>query len=155
METTLKNKILAGSVLIAVLAMSLFVAFSVNQNKVKGSVTPGGEYVSTSTKDQLGNTMANNVMIGGPCLATVGGCSGILGSVVITGAATGNFCLFDATTSDATKRSNAATTTLACFPASAAAGTYTFDLKYTYGPLLNYTGNVATGTITYRQYGGF
>ncbi len=78
---------------------------------------------------------------------------GILGSVIITGANTGYLTIYDATTTDATKRTTVATTSLRVItqiPASAAAQTYTFDAVYQYGLVAEWIGNVATSTITWR-----
>lgn len=79
--------------------------------------------------------------------------NGVLGSVVITGAATGTFELYDATTTNATLRTITATTSLvklASFPASTAAGTYVFDAAFSQGLIVAFTGTQGTTTITYR-----
>lgn len=113
-----------------------------------GSIYPGGEYLATSTA-------ASNVYgatITGDKLIKTG--TGALGSVIITGANTGIVNFYNATTSNVSARTgNVATSTilLASFPASAAAGTYTFDIEYTTGLLVELeTGLMATSTIVYR-----
>lgn len=80
--------------------------------------------------------------------------SGSFGSVVITGANTGVVNIYDATTTDVTKRTNnraTSTILLASFPASTVAGTYTFDAVYTDGLFVELnSGTMPTSTITYR-----
>jgi len=78
---------------------------------------------------------------------------GMLGSVVITGAAAGVFNLYNATTTDINLRTgNKATSTivLATFPASAAAGTYTFDRQFTDGLIIDMIGTSPTTTVTFK-----
>ncbi len=114
-----------------------------------GSVPATEEFIATTTgsaTSAYGNTITNDVKIKtGP---------GAFGSVVITGANTGIFNIYNATTSDVTKRTgNRATTTilLASFPASVAAGTYTFDARIDQGLWLELeAGIMPTTTITYR-----
>ena len=79
--------------------------------------------------------------------------NGVLGSVVITGAASGTFELYDATTTDATLRTITATTSLtklASFPTNAAVGDYIFDSAFTQGLIVAFTGTQGTTTITFR-----
>ena len=107
---------------------------------VVGSVQTGNEYNATTTGSI--QTPAVRVLQTGP---------GSLGSVVITGANTGTIQLYNATTSDVTKRTGqkaTSTITLADFPASAAAGTYTFDAVYTDGLLLVTSNSPVTPTST-------
>ena len=79
---------------------------------------------------------------------------GSLGSVVITGAGTGRFVLYDATTTNVTLRAKATTSlsVLADFPTAAAAGTYTFDRLFYEGLLVDMTATtlIPTTTITWR-----
>ena len=105
-----------------------------------GSVTVGNEYSATTTKKFQGKNMPN--------LTVLKPASGALGSVVITGAAAGQIVLYDASTSI-----NGAfypTTTLANFPNSTAAGTYTFDVNFNRGLLVEILTNTPTSTITFR-----
>ena len=113
-----------------------------------GSARPGDEYMATSTA-------ASNVYgatVTGDRLLKTG--SGALGSVIITGANTGVVNFYNATTSSVLLRTGGAATStilLASFPASAAAGTYTFDAEYTNGLLVELeSGTMSTSTITYR-----
>lgn len=113
----------------------------VSQTKpVEGSVSFGNSYHSTTTRAFNGTAMANGQLVQtGP---------GDLGSVVITGAGTGVINIYDATSTG--PHSDYATSTIATFPASTAAGTYTFDAQYYRGLLIEIVGSVATSTITYR-----
>lgn len=124
---------------------------------VEGSVNVGQAYQSTTTPS-LANL--SNLC---PPRAGSGRSTGILGSVVLTGANLGNFQLIDASTSDLVtgNSTRAATTTLliADFP-TAVAGvatttgqTFTFDAEFKNGLLINKVGNIATTTITYRCQG--
>ncbi len=80
--------------------------------------------------------------------------SGSFGSVIITGANTGIVNIYDATTTDVTLRTGQTATStilLASFPASTAAGTYTFDAVYKQGLYVDLVaGNMPTTTITFR-----
>lgn len=80
--------------------------------------------------------------------------SGTLGSVIITTAGNTSFDLFDATTTDVTKRATTQSTStimIASFPASATVGTYTFDTVFTKGLFFDVTaGTLGTTTITFR-----
>ncbi len=76
-----------------------------------------------------------------------------LGSVIITGATTGVWNIYDATTSDVTKRKLASSSLLvASFPASLATGTYTFDVRLNDGLFIDLqSGSLPTTTITWRR----
>lgn len=110
------------------------------QSAFFGSVPLGGEYHSTTTRTVAGIALTSPTVLNtGP---------GALGSVVITGAGTGVINVYDGTTT--TSHSDSATTTIATIPASAAAGTYTFDALYYKGLIIEIVGSAATSTITYR-----
>lgn len=112
------------------------------------SVSRGGEYNATSTASSniYGAFTDSRQIYNGP---------GTLGSVVITGAATGIMNFYDATTTDITKRTNNTSTSsilIASFPASTAAGTYTIDVDFFTALLLDSpTGTMPTTTITWRE----
>lgn len=108
--------------------------------KALGSVMVSGEYRSTTTRAYNGVGIVN--------LSVLNSNPGTLGSVVITGAGAGVINLYDGTSTV----TNLAwpTTTIATIPASAAAGTYTFDLSYYKGLIIEVTGTTPTSTITYR-----
>ncbi len=115
----------------------------ISQEPLLGSVNLANEYHATTTQQIAPIT---------PAYFTLKSETGALGSVIITGAATGNFTLYDATTTDVTKRAGATSTltVLAHFPTSAAAGTYTFDEVFFKGLLYTSVGNMGSSTITYR-----
>lgn len=77
-----------------------------------------------------------------------------LGSIVITGANTGSLKVYNATTTDATKRALATSSleVLAATPASLAVGTYTFDVVATKGLIYDWSSTaIPTSTITWRN----
>lgn len=132
----MKLKQIVITVLIAILAV-LGVDYSAGGKL--GSMPSGEAYNSTTTAAGMVNY---NLLKTG---------QGTFGSVVITGATTGLLRVYDATTTVATARTKAATTTLAVFPASTAAGTYTFDVAFSQGLLIDYaSAGYATSTITWR-----
>lgn len=105
-----------------------------------GSVNRGNEYTSTTTRNFSGTALTTRVLTTDP---------GALGSITITGANTGIIRIYDATTTGA--HSDHATTTLAEIPASAAAGTYVFDVISTRGLVFEVVSGLApTSTISYR-----
>lgn len=101
----------------------------------------------------LGNCTATTtdtfgpVVVGQTKLLKAG--SGVLCAVVITTSTAGSFNIYDATTSDATKRTRAATTTLAKIGASASTGDIQFNVPFSTGLLLEFQStNLASSTIT-------
>lgn len=131
-----------------VLGLSIIVGSFILQPKQNfGAVVTGSEYTSTST--------AQNSVYGaitGPGRIKSG--FGSLGTIVITGANTGIINLYDATTTDVTKRTgNVATSTIliASIPSSLVAGDYVYDVSLSYGLYLDLvSGNMPTTTISYR-----
>ena len=115
-----------------------------------GSVAQSNEYYATTTQ---GGTLQelNLTTTTGDIYETK---QGALGSVVITLAAANSIEIFDTTTTDRTKRAANLTTSsirMASFPASVAAGTYTFDEVYRRGLIVVFSGsNPPTSTFTYR-----
>lgn len=120
------------SVAIVLAIFAIGIALIQPSKHLVGSVGQGGEYNATSTPGMADNT---NLAKG----------FGVLGSVVVTGANTGTINIWDATTTAATSK-----ILLASFPASVAAGTYTFDVRYLTGLTIAITGTAPTSTITYR-----
>lgn len=111
-----------------------------------GSVEVGNQYQSTTTPAVADRTNL--------CPARTGMASsttGVLGSVNITGYGVGELMLVDATTSIATSRAIAATSSLmlAHFPVTGTS-TVHFDIGFKYGLFVDYTTGVGTSTITYR-----
>lgn len=119
---------------------AVFVGSDLSPRKDKtlniGSVDQAGEYQSTF------------VSTGYTDLTVIKNGAGTLGSVVLTGAAAGVLNLYDATST--VNNAQWATTTLASFPISAGTGTYTFDVIFQKGLLIDYVGVVSTSTITWR-----
>jgi hypothetical protein len=119
-----------------------FVYSNYQVNQVEGSVSFGNEYKATTTN--ASTVEATRVLKNGPAT---------LGSVVITGANTGMMVFYNATTTNPNFRnSNYSTSSIiiAEIPASAAAGTYTFDVDAPIGLVMSMSGTEPTTTITYR-----
>jgi hypothetical protein len=112
------------------------------------SVIQGNEYQSTST--------AASTLYGAQTAAEVllktG--NGSLAQVTITGANTGIVNFYNATTSNSALRTGQVASSsilIASFPASTAAGTYTFDASFVAGLLMvRVGGNQPTSTIMWR-----
>jgi hypothetical protein len=143
---TQTKSLLYGFVILATLSLIYF--FATQTHQVYASVPETQEYTATTTA-------ANGVFgttITGTKLIRTG--SGALGSFVITGANTGVVNFYDATTTNVSLRTGSVATSsilLASFPASTVAGTYTLDVRYSTGLLIDVpTGTVATSTVTYR-----
>lgn len=134
--------LIQGVILIGIIFLTALLIGS-NSQPVQGSVNDSSAaYNSTSTEDANGSHAMTS-----PQILSLG--YGTLGSVVITGASTGIINLYDATSTGA--HSDYATTTLASFPASTAAGTYTFDAKYIRGLVVELVGTTGTSTITWKK----
>ena len=148
MNNTLLNykNILAVAFLLIAVTLAMLVLQA--PRNAGASIRVGDEMFATSTAASA----VYGATITGDTLIKTG--TGALGSVIITGANTGIINFYNATTSNVSARTgNTATSTilLASFPASAAAGTYTFDVVYTTGLLVELeSGLMATSTITYR-----
>lgn len=140
------KNILATAFLLIAITLAMLV---LQQPRNAGaSIRVGDEYMATST---AANAVYGAAITGDTLIKTG---TGALGSVIITGANTGIINFYNATTSNVLARTgNPATSTIliASFPASAAAGTYTFDVTYTTGLLVELeSGLMATSTITWR-----
>jgi hypothetical protein len=136
------KKIYFPAILLVVGLLAGFLIGKSLLNPTVGSVTQGNEYYSTSTP------------VGGYTSALIKGGYGALGSVIVTTAGNQSYTLYNATTSNVTKRTgNKASSSimLAQIPASLVAGTYTFDITFTDGLLIDVTaGTLGTSTISYR-----
>jgi len=128
MKTIYKVLIGLGIVVLAVVFLS-------NQKveKTLGSVQDGQGYFSTTTVSLAAGTKAQ--------LKTTGG---MLGSLIIASTTAGlnNFIL-----KDATSTTDISSTTLAVFGATPTVGTYTFDVVFTRGLVIEATGAIS-GSIT-------
>lgn len=137
-------KIVLAVIVIAVIGGGIFLG---KDNGAQGSVTQGNEYVATSTADST----IYGAFTGDQLLKTG---HGSLGSVVITGANTGIVNFYNATTSSVLDRTgNKATSSIlmVSMPASLVAGTYTFDVAFTDGLLVELeSGLMPTTTVTFR-----
>ena len=130
----------------ALLLLTCAYLFIVSHQNAKASVGADG-YQATST--------AANALFGSQTVQTrIRTGPGIFGSVIITGANTGVVNIYDATTTDVNKRTgNTATSTilLASLPGSLVAGTYTFDVSFGTGLLVDvWSGSMPTSTITWK-----
>lgn len=147
MNTLTRYSSITATTLVAGTIALLALIFSLNQpSVVTGSTTYGNDYAATTT-------IQATWILDGFLTSTSTATNGTLGSVVITGAAAGTINIYDATTTNINLRAASMSTSsilLATMPASAAAGTYTFDRRYYNGLIVNIVGAVPTTTITYR-----
>lgn len=134
------NFIAAIAVSLAIIVLA-FILFFQHSQPVTASTIQGSEYQGTTT---TAGSFLNDVALNA---------GQTLGSVVITGPAAGVMNLYDATTSNVNLRTGqvpSSTILLATFPASAPAGTYTFDRIVRFGLFVNVVGTMPTTTITFR-----
>ena len=133
---------------IAIIAFAV-IWVGIQTSMVQGSVSVTDEYQATSTA-------ASDVYGGFTGDAVVKTGQGTFGSLVITGANTGVLNIYDATTTVVGAGGRAAskatsTILIASFPASTAAGVYTFDVAFKDGLLFDLiSGSMPTTTVTYR-----
>lgn len=123
---------------------------------VKGSVQVGNAYQSTTTPKVA--DLANLC----PPASGMTRATGVLGSIVLTGQNVGTIHLYDATTTDTDAiggnavRAATSTLLLAEIPAwvlgnaTSSATTYTLDVEFYDGLLIDKVGSAPTTTITYR-----
>ena len=135
-------------------AIGAFTIITQRPWQVGASVRVGDQYQSTTTPTAVDLTNL--------CPARVGMASsttGVLGSIVLTGPNIGSLHIYDATTSNETLRTGATATSsllLGEIPArlegnaTSTAQTYTFDIEFNNGLLVDKVGLVPTSTITYR-----
>lgn len=137
---------LATSLTILVLVFVSVYLIGKNPKIAEGSVAQGSEYHATTTAPSA--PIVNSMPL---VINSQGG--GTFGSVIITGSGAGAITIYDATTTDITKRAAKYATSsiiLASFPPSPTVGTYTFDEAYYTGLIYDTTGTQSTTTITYR-----
>ena len=140
--TTRIDRLITLGIIIGMIFLTAMFSVGFFTQTAKGSVEfTGAAYQSTTTRPVSG------VALTSPTVLSLG--QGVFGSVVITGAATGVINIYDGTTT--ASHSNRATTTLATFPASTAAGTYVFDVQYLDGLIYEVVGTVGTSTITWKK----
>lgn len=140
----------SGVILGIILLMVLIVVVSIvtngkGENSRTGSVIDGQAYNSTTTYNGAGAVNLQKDVILKPRGGTVG-------SVVITGAVAGSITLYDATSTDLNLTTTRASTTIATFPVSTAANTYTIDSVFYNGLIVSFSSATAlpTSTITWR-----
>lgn len=106
-----------------------------------GSVADNNEYFATTTP--INGAWTDQLIKNG---------KGALGSLVVTGAGTTEFVLYDATSTQKWFGGNTSSTQqLAHIPASLAAGTYVFDVYFTDGLFIDViTAGTGTSTVTFR-----
>jgi hypothetical protein len=131
----------SDKIIILLLALAIIIGAILTLQKPQitqlGSVIQGSEY-----KSVVLTTAVNDLAV-----LKIG--SGALGSAVITVSGTAPFTLYDATST--VTNAEWATTTLASFQTSPTVGTYTFDVIFQKGLLIDYgTGTIPTTTITWR-----
>lgn len=138
---TLKTFLPLATALTVALIMVAFFVLSLSTQVAKGSVPDTNEYNATTT---YALSVTERTLRTG---------RGSLAQVTITGDNTGLITIYNATTSDVTRRTGQKATStiiIADFPASTPEGTYTFDALYTDGLLVVTSGAPATSTITWR-----
>lgn len=145
MKLTVKQ-ILSVAVLFAVIGA--FILITERPWEADGSVAVGNGYQSTTTPQVAKGT---NLC---PAGYTASSTHGILGTVNILKTGNETLVIYDATTTDITKRNNMATSSLiiAAF-AGPLAVSYNFDATFKYGLLVDYETigvGVASSTFTYR-----
>ena len=138
MKTTLS--IIGAIILIIVAGFFGYQGGKLSQKQPVGSVSQGNEYHSTIVK---AGGVKSGVMTTYPAT---------LGSIIVPTTMAGILNVYDATTTDATKRATAATTSLTVIgflDAGTTAGTYTFDVFSAHGLMYDY-GTISSSTITWR-----
>jgi hypothetical protein len=147
------EKSLGGVGILMVFAV-LFLLIIVSQKAgvSEASVTQSSEYIATTTGSGGGFTggVARIGFDAGDLNAPI---SGSIGSIYFALPTTGQVDIYDATTTDITKRTGAiASTTLlmASFPAGTGTSTVSIDSRYRYGLIVVFKGSVSSTTVTYR-----
>jgi len=148
MKSITYNLKIVGAILAMIVTGFVFAFILNNPAQVAlGSTIQGSDYQATTTASSniYGSFTASRAIKSGP---------GSFGTVVITGANTGNINFYDATTTDVTLRTGNRSTSsilIASLPASLAANDYTFDVQLSQGLYLELVaGNMPTTTITFR-----
>lgn len=133
------NRVISLAIIVGMIVLTALFLTQMSFASVNDS---SASYQSTTTRSAF-----NGAALASPSVLSTG--FGTLGSVIITGAGTGIINLYDATSTAA--HSDYATTTLASFPASTAAGDYVFDVEYKRGLVVEIIGTVGTSTITWKR----
>lgn len=117
-------------------------------------VTVGNEYIATTTAASLASKPAIWSLTATSSTDTSTH-TGTFGSIIQTEASAtlGHIDVYDATTTDATKRSSqfaSSSILIASLPTNAVANTYVYDAVYRFGLIVISTGGQGTTTITTR-----
>lgn len=136
------NKIFSTLIVVGLLVIGFGVYSPKQTSNVKvGSVAQSNEYQATTTYSKLGAPLF------GTAQTIISNTSGVLGSVVITGAVAGPMRFMNASST-----TDISSTTLVVFPNSTAVGTYTFDIVAPRGLILETSASLLpTTTITFRS----
>ena len=139
--TTMKYHLSIGTIA-AMLVIGAFVLNS--QSAPVAHADSAGPYKFTSTKAGDGTAIAQTTQL------KTG--FGVLGSVIVEGATAGqSIYLYDATTSDVTKRALATSSLpVVIIPSTAPGGTLKYDVAFTNGLILNVVGATGTSTVTWQ-----
>jgi len=149
-DTILSQWFIGG--VLAIIAVAAATLVAVSYVTLSGLRTAGASTIQGNEYQEI-NFAASNAYGASTTAGTIKTGYGSLGSVVITGAAAGVLNFYDATTTNSAKRdATQATSTLlvASLPASLAAGTYTFDVTFSRGLIVDIIGTAPTSTVTFR-----
>lgn len=141
-----KIKMLKWLIALALIALAIYLVANegVDSTGEFGSVTGGNEYHATTTPTGNESWSDRTLKVG----------QGALGSVIVTKAGSIDFVLYNATSTGAVandSRFNKSLKQLARIPENLAAGTYTFDVTFTDGLVMDVLqGTTGTSTITFR-----
>ena len=135
------------SLVLLVAVIGAYALFQTKPWQAGASVAVGSQYQSTTTPAVAARTNL--------CPARVGMASsttGVLGTINVMGAGTGELLVLDATTTDNTLRVPAATSSLVLAQYATGVGTTSqvFDVEFERGLLIDYTTGVASTSISYR-----
>lgn len=125
--------------MLAVLVVVSMIAGTVFTSKTEASVAVGNDYKSVEFTSSNASSTAPTIVKSGP---------GSLGSIIIASSTTGAiFRVYD----NAVSTSSATSTRIVSFPASASAGTYTFDREIQRGIVVEApAGFNGSYVVTYR-----
>lgn len=139
----MRNYLIVFGITAGILVIGIIIGLKLADKPSVGSVGVTSEYQATTTSP--GRFPSAYLLLTG---------GGTLGSVVVTGPASGSISLYDATTSDVNLRTGQKATSsllIADFPMGTATSTYTFDSVFFNGLYIQTNGTMPTSTITFRR----
>lgn len=139
MSNSLKTGL--GAVLVIVIALLLGRSIGNDNSAVVAGASGGYAYQGTTTYNAAGAVNLNKDVI-------LKSTPGVLRGYLITGAVAGSVIFYDANTKDASTTALGASSTIAIFPASTAAGFYPIDIPFTRGLLMSFSSATALPTST-------